>query len=63
MYILEMSEEQLNEFAVILDNTLKTRGLESLALVVDLNNVLLSAKRKENNEKEKFEKMEFDESS
>ena len=41
---LELSDEQLKALLVLLDKELRTSGLESLASVVDLYNLLLSAR-------------------
>lgn len=47
MLVLELNEEQRNNFFVLLDNALKSGGLSSLPMVVDLHNLLSSARPKE----------------
>lgn len=44
MRYLELSDEQLKELLVLLDKELRSSGLDSLTKVVDLYNVLVSAK-------------------
>lgn len=44
MYILTFTEEQLKSFLSILDRELKAGGMNSLGTVVELHNVIASAK-------------------
>lgn len=43
MYILTVTEEQLKSLLSLLDRELKVEGINSLAKVVELHNVLASA--------------------
>lgn len=47
MYVLELSEDQYKLLFVLLDRELKSGGLSSLGAVVDLHNLLTSARKKE----------------
>jgi hypothetical protein len=43
---LEMNEQQIEDFLRLLDTELKTNGLDSLSLVVNLHNIVLAGVRK-----------------
>ena len=45
-YTIIVTQEQLNKFVQLLDVELKTSGLKSLALVVELNNLLVEASQR-----------------
>ena len=46
MYTLELNEAQMKNLLELLDSKLKSDGLMALPLVVDLHNVIASAKLK-----------------
>lgn len=47
MFELKVTKEQLEMLFVCLDTQLKTSGLQSLGMVVDLQNMLQSAKQEQ----------------
>lgn len=47
MFVLEVNEDQFKLLFSLLDRELKNGGLNSLVSVVELHNVLLTAKKKE----------------